>query len=322
MSDRRLKAFYTVAKLGSFTKAAKVLHLTQPAVTLQVRHLERHYKIRLFDRRHNRVRITEPGLRAYEYAEKIFALYGELDAEMRRVAGDLTGPVTLAASSTIAVYMLPRMLQEFRNTHQEMDLRIKISNTEGVATMVEEDVADLGFVEGPVPNPALSTKVCKVDEMVVVAPPGHPLLEKSSVSARATLQHPFIMREEGSGTREEILNYLHKQGIDHDRMDIVMELDGLEAIKGVVESGIGVSILSRETLYKEQKLGTLESVSLRPALTRKLSLVQVRRGRVPLQWTRCGNSCRNSAPGRDRGGSWKHSGTGTAVRFTPRRRCF
>ena len=282
MSDRRLKAFYTVAKLASFTKAAKVLHLTQPAVTFQVRHLERHHKVRLLDRGRNRVALTEPGKKVYAYAERIFGLYDELEDEMRRISGDLTSPVTLAASSTIAVYMMPRMLRKFREAHPQMDLRLKISNTEGVATMVEGGAADLGFVEGPVSSRALRAKVCKLDELVVVAPLGHALLEKSSVQAKTVLTHPFVMREEGSGTREEILNYLRAQNIDANRMDIVMELGGLEAIKGVVEAGIGVSILSQETIHKELQLGTLGAVSLRPALTRELSLVRARQGqRLP-----------------------------------------
>ena len=281
MSDRRLKAFYTVARLLSFTKAAKVLHLTQPAVTFQIRQLENYYKTRLFDRTHNRISLTESGAKAYEYARQIFELYNEMETEMSRIAGDLTGPVTIGASNTIAVYVLPRMLREFRAHHPEMVLRLKVSNTEGVATMVENGAADLGIVEGPVSNRSLQVEMCKMDELVAIAPPKHPLLHSAPVRISQVLQHPFIMREEGSGTREVIMNYLRSQRIHADRIDIVLEFGGLEAIKAAVESGMGVSILSRETIHKELQLQVLGCASLTPALTRKLSLVSMRQPHHP-----------------------------------------
>ncbi len=277
MSDRRLKAFYTVARLASFTKAAKVLHLTQPAVTFQVRQLESYYKTRLFDRAHNRVTLTESGRKAFGYAEQIFELYKDLDLEMNRLSGDMSGPVTIAASNTIAVYMLPRLLREFRAQHPQMALRLKVSNTEGAAMMVENGMADMGIVEGPVFSRGLQVDVCKMDELVAIAPPSHPLLRAASVRVGQVLQHPFIMREEGSGTREVIIEYLKSRRVNLERMDIVMELGSLEAIKAAVESGMGVSILSRGTIRKELDLKTLGCASLAPALKRKLSLVCMRR---------------------------------------------
>ena len=276
MSDRRLKAFYTVARLSSFTKAAAALHLTQPAVTFQIRQLETYYKTRLFDRTHNQITLTESGRRMFEYARSIFKIYNEMDAEMSRIIGDLSGPVTIGASNTIAVYMLPRMLNEFRRQHPSMTLRLKISNTEGVVAMVENGLADVGVVEGPVANRALQVDMCKMDELVAIALPDHPMLQSSSVRIGRVLQYPFITREEGSGTREVIMDYLAQHRITPDRVDIVMELGGLEAIKAAVESGMGVSILSRETIHKELKLGTLDCVSLMPPLTRQLSFVCIR----------------------------------------------
>ena len=275
MPDRRLKAFYTVARLSNFTKAAKVLHLTQPAVTFQVRQLEAYYKVRLFDRRHNRITLTEPGRKMYKYAEKVFCIYDEMEAAMSRIVGDMSGPVTVGASNTVAVYILPRLLREFRLEHPEMALRMKISNTEGVADMVEDGTVDLGIVEGPIGGRSLQVEVYKMDELVVIALPSHPLLSSTSVRISQVLDYPFIIREEGSGTREVIMDYLRRQRVNADRMDIVMELGGLDAIKGAVESGMGVSILSRETLHKELELGSLGCASLSPVMTRKLSLVSV-----------------------------------------------
>ena len=120
-----------------------------------------------------------------------------------------------------------------------------------------------------------------MDELVAIAPPKHPLLHSAPVRISQVLQHPFVMREEGSGTRRVIMNYLENQRIGVDRIDIVMELGGLEAIKAAVESGMGVSILSRETIHKELQLHTLSCASLTPTLTRQLSLVSLRQPHRP-----------------------------------------
>ena len=114
MADRRLQVFHTVARLLSFTKAAESLHMTQPAVTFQVRQLEEHFNTRLFDRTHNRISLTEAGSRVYEYADKIFELYSEMENAVREMTGEISGVVMIGASTTIAEYMLPALLGDFK----------------------------------------------------------------------------------------------------------------------------------------------------------------------------------------------------------------
>ena len=110
MADRRLQVFHTVARLLSFTKAAETLHMTQPAVTFQIRQLEEHFNTRLFDRTHNRISLTAAGERVHEYAEKIIVLYGEMDSRVRELTGDVSGILIIGASTTIAEYVLPGLL--------------------------------------------------------------------------------------------------------------------------------------------------------------------------------------------------------------------
>ncbi|HET19568.1 MAG TPA: LysR family transcriptional regulator, partial [Chromatiales bacterium] len=110
MADRRLKVFYTVARLLSFTKAAESLHMTQPAVTFQVRQLEEHFDTRLFDRTHNRVTLTDVGQVVYEVAERIFELYDEMERRVREMTGEMGGSLNIGASMTIAENMLPALL--------------------------------------------------------------------------------------------------------------------------------------------------------------------------------------------------------------------
>ncbi|MDW3096341.1 MAG: LysR family transcriptional regulator [Gammaproteobacteria bacterium] len=276
MADRRLQVFYTVARLLSFTKAAETLHMTQPAVTFQVRQLEDHFDTRLFDRTHNRVALTEAGRKAYEYAEEIFSLYAEMENTVKELTGDVSGALTMGASTTIAEYMLPALLRGFTVEFPDINLRLKVSNTEGIVSMVENSMIDLGVVEGPVANKNLLVEVCRVDQLVVVVPPGHEIANRESISLEEVMNYPFICREEGSGTREVILDHMVGLGLDRNNLNVSLELGSPESIKGAVEAGMGISIASLATLEKELKLGTLVAVTLDPPMERSFSFVRQR----------------------------------------------
>ncbi|MBK8453466.1 MAG: LysR family transcriptional regulator [Thiofilum sp.] len=276
MSDRRLQVFHAVARLLSFTKAAEVLHMTQPAVTFQIRQLEDQFDTRLFDRTHNRVTLTEAGQIVFEYAERIFELYNEMENAIREMTDDISGSLTIGASTTISEYMLPALLGDFKSKNSDVKLRLRVSNTEGIVSMVENNVIDLGVVEGPVSNKNLLVEVCRHDELVLIVPPHHELAGKSSVSAKDILKHPFICREEGSGTREVTLDYMSAQGIDKHSLSSCLELGSPEAVKGAVEAGMGVSIVSSASISKELRLGSLVPVKLDPPLARDFSFVRQR----------------------------------------------
>ncbi len=273
MSDRRLQVFHTVARLLSFTKAAEELHMTQPAVTFQVRQLEEQFNTRLFDRTHNRISLTDAGSRVFGFAERIFLLYGEMDNAVRELTGDISGVLILGASTTIAEYMLPVLLGDFKAKHPEVTIRLKVSNTDGIVAQVENNEIDLGVVEAPVNNKNLVVEACRTDHLVLIVPPGHELADEKSVSIEKIIEYPFICREEGSGTREVMIESIQSAGINLTDMNIAMELGSLEAIKGAVESGMGVSILSKATLLKELKLGTLVAIDTIPPINRPFSFV-------------------------------------------------
>lgn len=273
MADRRLQVFHTVARLLSFTKAADTLHMTQPAVTFQVRQLEEHFNTRLFDRTHNRISLTEAGKRVYEFAEQIFELYAGMESAVRELTGDVSGVLMLGASTTIAEYMLPSLLGDFKNKFPDVIIRLKVANTDGIVSMVEDNEIDLGVVEAPVSNRNLAVELCRVDQLVAVVPPGHELAGRDKVEATDLQAYPYIAREEGSGTREVILEYLKAAGQGANSLEIIMELGSPEAIKGAVEAGMGISVLSRTTISKELELGTLVAINLEPPLERPFSFV-------------------------------------------------
>lgn len=276
MADRRLQVFYTVARLLSFTKAAETLHMTQPAVTFQVRQLEDHFDTRLFDRTHNRVALTEAGHKTYEYAEQIFSLYAEMENTVKELTGDVSGALTMGASTTIAEYMLPALLRGFTLEFPDINLRLKVSNTEGIVSLVENSMIDLGVVEGPVSNKNLLVEVCRIDQLVVVVPPGHEIASRKSIPLEEVMSFPFICREEGSGTREVIMDHMVKLGLDRNNLNVSLELGSPESIKGAVEAGMGIAIASLATLEKELKLGTLVAVTLDPPMERSFSFVRQR----------------------------------------------
>ncbi len=273
MSDRRLQVFHTVARLLSFTKAAEELHMTQPAVTFQVRQLEEQFNTRLFDRTHNRISLTDAGSRVFKYAEQIFLLYGEMDNSVRELTGDISGVLVLGASTTIAEYMLPVLLGDFKAKYPDVTIRLKVANTDGIVSQVENNEIDLGVVEAPVNNKNLMVEECRTDHLVVIVPPGHELANEKSIPIGKIIEYPFICREEGSGTREVMIESMQAAGINPSDMRIAMELGSLEAIKGAVESGMGVSILSKATLIKELKLGTLVAIDTDPPIHRPFSFV-------------------------------------------------
>ncbi len=273
MADRRLQVFHTVARFLSFTKAAEALHMTQPAVTFQVRQLEEHFNTRLFDRTHNRISLTDAGKRVFGFADQIFSLYHEMENSVREITGDISGVLIVGASTTIAEYMLPSLLGDFKKKYPEVNIRLRVSNSDGIVSMVENNIIDLGVVEAIVSNKNLAVELCRIDRLVAVVPPNHPLAKEPRIPLRKLLEYPYICREEGSGTREVIIDYLHENGLDTSELNVIMELGSPEAIKGAVEAGIGITILSRATLTKELRLGTLVAIDLDPRLERPFSFV-------------------------------------------------
>ncbi|MEW8561385.1 MAG: LysR substrate-binding domain-containing protein, partial [Candidatus Thiodiazotropha sp.] len=244
----------------------------QPAVTFQVRQLEEYFNTRLFDRTHNRISLTEAGERVYEYADRIFDLYADMENSVREMTGEIRGALTIGASTTIAEYMLPALLGDFGARFPEVTIHLRVSNSEGIVSMVENNTIDLGVVEAPVGNKNLVVEMCREDHLVAIVPPSHDLAELESVEIGRLIEYPFICREEGSGTREVINEYLETNSCDS-ALNISMELGSPEAVKGAVEAGMGVSVVSRATIQKELKLDTLRAINLEPKLERPFSFV-------------------------------------------------
>lgn len=273
MADRRLQVFHAVARHLSFTKAAETLFMTQPAVTFQIRQLEEHFNTRLFDRVHGRISLTPAGQLALDYAERILGLSSELDARLKNMSGQVAGALLIGASTTIAEFLLPRVLGEFKARFPAVLPRLIVANSEAVQGRIAERSLDLGFIEGDSHLPSIVTDVCCDDELQVVCAPSHPLAKLASVAPKVLMEHAYVSREPGSGTREVIDNYLQKAGVAPDSLQVVMELGSPEALKGLVATGLGFTIMSRAIAALEVRLGRLIQVPLAPPLVRQLSVV-------------------------------------------------
>ena len=273
MADRRLQVFYTVARQLSFTKAAEQLFMTQPAVTFQIKQLEEHYNTRLFERSHGRIALTPAGRLVMEYAERILGLSEELETRVGELTGAVSGPLLLGASTTIAEVILPQVLGEFKARHPQVQAYMTVGNSETIEHRVADHTLDLGLIESPSHLPGLHTEICCEDELVMICAPSHRLAGQRSVTPEQIAAEPYVSRETGSGTREFADQYFRQYKVAPEDFNIIMELGSGEAIKGVVETGAGVSILSRARVVKELKLGALVAIPLAPRLIRTFSFV-------------------------------------------------
>lgn len=273
MADRRLQVFHTVAKQLSFTKAADILFMTQPAVTFQVKQLEEHFNTRLFERSHGKIALTPAGEVVRDYADRILALSGELETRMAELSGEVGGALVVGASTTIAEFMLPRLLGEFKSKYPRVQARLVVGNSETIENRVADHSLDVGLIESPPHLAGLHSQICCEDEMVVIVAPNHELASSKTVAPQQLAQLPYVSREVGSGTREFADEYLRRAGIISDDLNTVMELGSPEAVKGIVETGLGFGIVSQATVFKEVRLGALVAIPLEPRLVRVMSMV-------------------------------------------------
>jgi DNA-binding transcriptional LysR family regulator len=278
LENFRLKVFRTVAQHLSFRKAAEHLLITQPAVTLQIKALEEDLGMRLFDRRGNLIFLTAQGTRLLGYAKRMEALVAEAEQDLAEGEGQLSGELALGASTTIAQYVLPRLIGAFLLENPRVRLSLQSGNTEQIVRLLMDGAIALGLIEGPARHREVRTEPFMEDEMVLIAPVNAEMERLTREHLRST---NLLMREQGSGSRRVIEMALGKVDIKTKDFARVMNLDSSEAIKSAVEAGLGVGLVSRWAIAKELELGILKIVEV-PGLrvTRSFTLAR-RAGPLP-----------------------------------------
>jgi DNA-binding transcriptional LysR family regulator len=274
MEDHKLKVFCTVAETKSFSRTSEIIHLTQPAVSLQIQALEEIYETKLFDRSSSSVTLTPAGEVLYKYAKEILVLYASAEKVIGKLTGLVKGSITIGACSNIGNYLLPSVITNFKKTHPNIRIHLLVSNTKRVVEMLNSGYIDLGLVEGEAVKQKMNVKKLISDELLLIVSPNHPWAKKKEVSISDLTKEPFIFREAGSGTRQMIERFLARHGITPQDMKISIVLGSTEAIKDAVENGLGVSIISRWAARKESKYGTLRMLNLKEEkMVRDFSLI-------------------------------------------------
>ena len=256
LENFRVAVFRAVAEQLSFRKAAEELYLTQPAVSLQIKALEEDLGVQLFDRTGAHIMLTAAGRVLLEYSEQVNALLAKAEHDIAALSGEHAGQLALGASTTIAQYVLPRLLSEFCREHPRVHPTLISGNTEQIVDAVEKQKIALGFIEGPARSRDVKTEPFLEDELVLIASTAHELAERNLISCSELAAIPLLMRERGSGTRDVIEMELSRKGVKRSSLHIVMELDSTEAIKSAVEAGLGIGFVSRWAIAKDLRLGS------------------------------------------------------------------
>jgi len=255
LENFRLKVFRTVAEHLNFRKAAEHLFLTQPAVTLQIKALEDDLGIRLFDRAANRVSLTPQGSLLLSYAKKIAALISQAEQELGSEDGKVSGDLSLGVSTTIAQYVLPRLLGAFLDEHPRVQFSLHSGNTDEIVHLLLDDKLSIGLIEGPARDRGLRTEPFMQDELVLILPRA---FASDRMSREQLVSSNLLMREQGSGSRRVVEHALDNAGLKLKSFKNVMDLDSTEAIKSAVEVGLGIGFVSRWAISKELELGALK----------------------------------------------------------------
>ncbi|MGG2199538.1 selenium metabolism-associated LysR family transcriptional regulator [Paenibacillus validus] len=258
LNFHQLHIFYTVAEKGSFSHAAGALHMTQPAVTMQIQSLEDYFGTKLFVRSTKRVELTEAGRTLLPYAKKSIELIKETDVSMSKFTHMLEGRLHLGASLTVGEYILPRLLGPFGLEYPNISVSMKVINTKQILEEVLNHQLTFGLVEAEVKHSDLHTEAVLSDELKLILPKDHPLGDFDLVPVEELMKYPFVLREQGSGTRRVMEEELTRAGYDPSSLKIVMELGSTGAVKSAVEAGLGISILSQSSLKHEAALGVLQ----------------------------------------------------------------
>jgi len=262
MTLEQLRIFIAVAEREHVTQAAKALNLTQSATSAAVAALETRYATKLFDRVGRRIILTQAGKLFLVEAKSVVARAEAAEKVLADLAGLERGSLTIGASQTAGNYWLPAIVHAYKSRFPGIAVSLEIGNTETVSADVGAGIADLGFIEGEIDDPALSVTPIADDEMVLVVAPRHPLAQQPLSPASQITQASWVVREVGSGTRAVLESALSKLGIEMCDLDIALELPSNEAVRGAVEAGSGITILSKLVVAASLKAKTLVALDV------------------------------------------------------------
>ncbi len=270
ISLRKLEVFSAIARLGSVTKAAKQLFLSQSAVSMALADLENQHDSELFIRRGRTMILNDRGKLLLPLAENILKQTTNFARHLESSSLEPTGTLNIGASTTIGNYLLPLLIANFSKKYPKARIVMRVGNTKEISSLLEHGELDLALVEGPCHIDNFRQVHWRDDQLVIIVAPDHPWIGRKKLTHQEFQQAEWIMREVGSGTREI---FEHALDIPLNKLPEAFELGHTEAIKKAVEAGLGVSCLSQLAVKRELDLGVLVAIPTDLDLSRSLSLL-------------------------------------------------
>lgn len=262
MDEFRLKVFVTAARTLSFSKCAELMHVSQPAVSRHIGEIEARYGMPLFSRGSSGVALTKAGQLFLSHAETLLSAYQKMDYDMDILGQAGRGSLSVGASTTIAMYLLPPVLASFMNISDGLDVSVLSGNSENVEQWLKDGKIDIGFVENASRKPWLHYERVMADELVLVAGTGGRYARTETVSMQELCTMPLVLREKGSGTREIVEKALAAHGISVENLEVAIELSSTEAIKSFVRFSDAVAVVSVISIRHELSEGSLRIIDI------------------------------------------------------------
>ena len=260
MDIHQLKVFTSVFKNRSFSRASEELHLTQPTISNHIKSLEDEFECKLFDRLGRTILPTKEAEVLYGHSLEIIAKAVVLKEAIVQLKKDLTGKLIVGASSIPGVYLMPRIMTEFQKRNPAISFQIVISDSKGIIEGINRHDLLLGVVGAKIGNDQIHYTPFVEDELIVVSSPS--MVEKNTMTVKELIRLPMVLREEGSGTRRETEKFLTDKGFSLDKISSAGIFGSTDAVKQAVKAGLGVSIVSRFSVFDELEHKILKEIKL------------------------------------------------------------
>lgn len=256
---RQLQCFSAVAKNLSYTKAAEDLHLTQPAVSMQIRQLEQQAGLPLTEQFGKRIHLTEAGKEVYRYARSILQQVEEMDNVLDRLKGFSGGRLRIAAISS-ANFFVPRLLGTFQQRFPDVSVSMQVTNQQAVLRLVLDNEVDMAIMGEPPDDRQIEALPFMENPLIIVASPEHRLAKRKRIQLKELEKEAFLIREEGSGTRGAMERFFRQQKL---KLKTGMGMGSLSSIKQGVQANLGLGLLPRDAVRIELQLGLLVELKVR-----------------------------------------------------------
>lgn len=258
----QLEIFCAVVKAKSISKAARKLHLSQPAVSQQIQAMEQMYNVKLFNRSSQGVKLTKPGELVYEYSQKILSLFNSLESNLDKLMGAEDQDLFIGAGTTIGNYSVPCSLWAFKEKNSQANIKLDVRNSNDILQGVLENQYDLGLVEGEVKSEKVIKKKIHEEPLKLITPNIEPWSKLEAISAEQLINTPIISREKEAGTRKAFNQALSAKGIDYEELKIITEMTSISAIKSAVQAGHGISYCPHIAVKNEIRQGSILALPL------------------------------------------------------------